>query len=291
MSVASAHTTMEFQSTPRLTTPDRGPTPSDLLDATPTHNNEYYIDDPMAIFLAGNQLFKVHRHFLAEESEVFKWMFMCPPGSSAPDGISDERAIPLPGVTAVEFKALLDFFYTEKFQRHEAVMQEWIYLLAISTRFDFQRLRECAISAIEDSRWPQPQARKNRKMRITIDPIEQIVLVERHNVPNWLPIAYAVICERSDPLDESEAEKIGYRKTVLLARARETVRNPQYNPPETPSPMLTPLHGLPAQHSPPSSPFPPSSHLNGFYHNRARVDAIVSEIFFPPVKAGEDGTV
>ncbi|KAJ7676326.1 hypothetical protein B0H14DRAFT_3684752, partial [Mycena olivaceomarginata] len=171
---------------------------------------------------AGNQLFKIHRHFLEKESEVFHYMFICPSGPSGPDGFSNERAIPLPGVTAAEFEALLDFFYTEKFQRHQAAMREWIDLLAISTRFDFQRLRECAIHAIEQGQWTQ--GRRMRMRKIDIDPIEQILLAEKHDVPHWLRIAYVAICERSDPLEEWEAEKIGARKTALLARAREAVR-------------------------------------------------------------------
>jgi hypothetical protein len=67
-----------------------------------------------------------------------------------------------------------------KFQRHEASMREWIDLLAISTRFDFQRIRECAIDAIENSRWEhvwRPGHLNN------IDPIEQILLVEKHDIP------------------------------------------------------------------------------------------------------------
>jgi hypothetical protein len=68
---------------------------------------------PRSAIQAGNQLFKIHRHFLEKESEVFHYMFICPSGPSGPDGFSNERAIPLPGVTAAEFEALLDFFYTE----------------------------------------------------------------------------------------------------------------------------------------------------------------------------------
>jgi hypothetical protein len=48
-----------------------------------------------------------------KESEVFRGMFRCPPDSSGPEGFSDERPITLPGVPAVEFETLLDFFYTE----------------------------------------------------------------------------------------------------------------------------------------------------------------------------------
>ncbi|KAJ6588112.1 hypothetical protein B0H19DRAFT_922518, partial [Mycena capillaripes] len=220
-------------------------------------------------------LFKIHRHFLRKESEVFNWMFACPPGANDPDGGSDECAIPLPGVTPAEFEALLDFFYDEKFQRYQASMREWIDLLAISTRFDFQRIRESAIDAIEHSRW-----RHERGVSNVIDPIEQIVLAEKHDISHWLRIAYVAICERGQPLQEWEAEKIGYRKTALLARARETVRDPHHHiPSPPPSPCRSPraLYDILGEDGPSTPP-------NGFYHNRYRVEAIVSEVFFPVEK-------
>ncbi|KAJ7878119.1 hypothetical protein B0H14DRAFT_2342110 [Mycena olivaceomarginata] len=246
-------------------------------DASQTvRNSKYYLDDPMTIFLVGNRLFKVHRHFLVKESEVFHWMFACPSGSSGPDGFSDDRAIPLLGVTPVEFGALLDYFYEEKFQRHRAAMQEWIDLLAISTRFDFQRIREDAIDAIEHSRWPPISPLGWRKQ--TIDPIDQIVLAEKNDIRHWLPIAYALICERGNSLEEWEAEKLGARKTALLARAREAIRNPHHEPPAVP--VLTPPSESGTVHT--SSEFSSRPETpNGFHHNRARVKAIVSEVFFP----------
>jgi hypothetical protein len=155
-------------------------------------------------------------------------------------------------------------------------MQEWIDLLEISTRFVFQRLRECAIDAIEHHRWrPRPG------VPTTIDPIEQIVLAEKHEIPHWFRIAYVSICERSEPLEEWEARKIGFRKTTLLARARETVRNPHHHTPTPPpaSPQFAPSFAAPSFAAWSPLPEVPS---NGFYHNRPRVDAIVSEVFFPP---------
>ncbi|KAJ7896047.1 hypothetical protein B0H14DRAFT_547305 [Mycena olivaceomarginata] len=252
------------------------PPDSEHLESDASRNKKYYFDDNVLIFRVGSQLFKVHRHFLRKESEVFNWMFACPPGADSPDGGSDERAIPLHGVTPAEFEALLDFFYEEKFQHHNISMLEWINLLAISTRFDFQRLRECAITAIEHGLC------NNKGPVQDVNPIEQLLLAEKHDIPHWRRIAYVKICERSDPIQEWEAEKIGARETALLARARETIRNPHHR---VPSPL--PFHPMPLglSHTPiamhfslPGSPGPPS---NGFYHNRHRVDAIVSEVFFP----------
>ncbi|KAJ6625156.1 hypothetical protein B0H10DRAFT_2212167 [Mycena sp. CBHHK59/15] len=243
--------------------------------ATPTHNAKYYIDDPMSIFLVENELFKIHRHFLVKESDIFRWMFLCPPGSSDPDGASDVRAIPLPGVTAAELEALLDFFYTEELQRNEAQMQAWIDLLSIATRFDFQRLRECAIGAIEHNLWPFTRRRVE-----SIDPIKQIVLAEKHDIPHWLPIAYAALCQRPNSLEEWEAEQIGYRKTTLLARAREAVRDQTYNPPipvDEPQPAPSPTGWVPNEEF-------TESLADKFYmpHQRNRVEVIVDEVFFSP---------
>jgi hypothetical protein len=118
---------------------------------------------------------------------------------------------------------------------------------------------------------------------MTIDPIEQIVLAEKHEIPHWFRIAYVSICERSEPLEEWEARKIGFRKTTLLARARETVRNPHHRTP-TPPPVFLSFSPASAIGSPHEvwPPLPKEVSSNGFYHNRNRVDAIVSEVFFPP---------
>jgi hypothetical protein len=38
-------------------------------------------------------------------------MFLCPPRPEGAEGVTDDKPIPLPGVTRYEFKALLDYFY------------------------------------------------------------------------------------------------------------------------------------------------------------------------------------
>jgi hypothetical protein len=149
-------------------------------------------------------------------------------------------------------------------------MRDWINLLSIASRYDFQRIRDCAISAIDHRRWP--------RWNEGIDPIERIVLAEKHDIPEWLPIAYADLCQRPNPLEEWEGEKLGYRKLTLLARAREAVRNPEHTP-EGPS-MATPVQtAFPIFTPEPDldSDVPPDD----FYrpYSRSRVNAIVKEVF------------
>ena len=51
-----------------------------------------------------------------------------------------------------------------------------------------------------------------------------MVLGVKHSVDSWLVPAYSDICERTDPLTDQEAEKLGAITTARLARARELLR-------------------------------------------------------------------
>jgi hypothetical protein len=57
-----------------------------------------------------NRLFRVHRHFLAENSLVFSSMFS-PPRGADEAGASDANPIHLSGVTELEFETLVRYFY------------------------------------------------------------------------------------------------------------------------------------------------------------------------------------
>jgi hypothetical protein len=81
-----------------------------------------------------------------------------------------------------------------------------INLLSISTRFDFERLRELVIDAIDKLKW---------------HPVLRITLAEKYNVDPWLRPAYMALCHRPDPLEAEEAKQLGFEKTVLIAKARE----------------------------------------------------------------------
>lgn len=63
-----------------------------------------------------NRLFRLHRHFLAENSLVFSSMFSLPhgaddAGAAAIEGASDANLIHLSGVTELEFETLVRYFY------------------------------------------------------------------------------------------------------------------------------------------------------------------------------------
>ncbi|KAI0251875.1 hypothetical protein BJV78DRAFT_1207408 [Lactifluus subvellereus] len=68
----------------------------------------------MTVFRVENCLFRVHRHFLTNNSPIFNSMFSLPLGSmdgSTAEGTCDTNPIYLSGVTVLEFETLLQYFY------------------------------------------------------------------------------------------------------------------------------------------------------------------------------------
>lgn len=64
-------------------------------------------------------LYRVHKHYFYSEPSVFADIFaLCPlqsvdvDGEQQIKGTTDESAIEIPGVTPIEFEALLRFFYS-----------------------------------------------------------------------------------------------------------------------------------------------------------------------------------
>ncbi|TCD65003.1 hypothetical protein EIP91_003371 [Steccherinum ochraceum] len=93
-------------------------------------------------------------------------------------------------------------------------IDDWIALLSISTRYVFDKIRDLAISEIST--------------RGVLDPVRKITLAESYNIPHWLSPAYVDLVKRPEPLSEAEAERLGLRTMVRVARAREIVRDRKY---------------------------------------------------------------
>jgi len=225
-------------------------------ESSPSHDPEYYLHDDMAIFLVDHRLYKVHRHFLERESEIFRWMFLCPPRPEGAEGRADDKPIPLPGVMRHEFKALMDYFYNGMHDDFKFSLDEWISILSISSRYDMDTIRQRAIRQIISHR---PR----------IDPVVKIALAEKHNIPDWLASAYASLCQRANPLEEWEAERLGMRVAVKLARAREAVREFSSRPP-------SPRENVWPEPTPAEPTFPDYEP-----YDASHVMRIVNEVFWP----------
>ena len=114
----------------------------------------------------------------------------------------------------------------------EAELQRQIDLLSISTRFDFDRVREAAIKCIRyglsrRQDWFTPDiwsVSGDSQWLAGVSPVDRICLAEKYDIPEWLCPSYEDLCQRVAPLEVHEAERIGVRTATLLARAREAVR-------------------------------------------------------------------
>ncbi|KAG7095835.1 hypothetical protein E1B28_006530 [Marasmius oreades] len=232
-----------------------GKSPASAVKKPPIRHSKYYIDEQMAIFLVDNHLYKVHRHFLRQESHKFDEMLdHLPPDQG---GETDENPIVLPEVTQGEFEALLEYFYAGLYfkaaENRPRPLQEYIDLLSIATRYDCTDARIKAIDGIESHR---PNA------------VQRIVLAEKFDIPSWLKPAYIELCGRDKPLELSEGEQLGLQKVILIARAREEI-GADDRVSRSVSPTEPCYIPVPAPRVPRAPVLDP------------RVSRIVNEIFFP----------
>ncbi|KAK0194306.1 hypothetical protein F5146DRAFT_1135071 [Armillaria mellea] len=245
-----------------------------------SRNRKFYFEDDMTIFIVENELFRVHRYFLTRESEFFHTMLSCPPGSEGPEGISDDKAIPYwcwsnPGralnacLTTFTINGMCNqlsragtnaelMYSGRRLSRHQT-NQYWINILTFCNRFDLDNVRDVAMSHLDS--YPE------------FDPIDAIAIAERIDMRRWLLPAFKTLCQRVEPLNLSEGNKIGMEKALLIARAREAVRDSvgAPSPPRsyyssraaTPEPLL------------PSAPFQPTRLL----YSDSLVTRVVKEVF------------
>ncbi|KAJ3563769.1 hypothetical protein NP233_g8722 [Leucocoprinus birnbaumii] len=209
---------------------DSSPSPT-----TPKLNDKFYFaDDPMAIFLVEDQLFKVHRHFLVQDSEVFRDLFSVPQGDGAEiEGMTNERPIHLPGVTAKAFTILLEEFYTlpsapsyfgpwetersvesvesveERQAREERQRKEFkdrLSLLEIADRLGFNRILKVTLGNMYARDIPNPT---------------RIRLGTKYDLGYWLFLSYEELLKREESLSVDEAEALGFDRIISFIKARE----------------------------------------------------------------------
>jgi len=201
-----------------------------------SRHDEFYLTDEMTVFQVENRLFRVHRHFLAENSPIFNALFSLPqprvPNESeaeddaAPvEGASDENPICLYGVTELEFETLLRFFYKGMHDGFSLPRSRWIVLLSIANHFEFMNVRERAIREIYDP----PGKRDKEKSSSTPVPdphppdrLTLILTAEKYDVPlqQALP-SFVELVMRKEPLTEVEIARLPVQTLHRLARARE----------------------------------------------------------------------
>lgn len=94
-----------------------------------------------------------------------------------------------------------------------STLDDWIALLSIATRYVFDHARALAIAEL------------SQRM---LEPVRKIALAHTYHVPQWLPAAFGELIRRPEPLTDAEADALGLRTVVRVARARELARDRGY---------------------------------------------------------------
>ncbi|KAG6920042.1 hypothetical protein DXG01_010110 [Tephrocybe rancida] len=173
---------------------------------------QFYLLGGDVHFLVDNQLFRVHRYFFERESRVFREKIHVPPASGGPrDGDDESVAILLEDVSAFAFERLLGVFYNPRYSLFDWAIEDWTSVLELTQKWEFKEVHNLAIRELE----------KQTQLPL----IERIVLYQRFDVDRDLLVPlYGKLCSRPEALDDDESEAIGIKATVLVFRARETLR-------------------------------------------------------------------
>ncbi|KAI5835357.1 hypothetical protein K523DRAFT_347156 [Schizophyllum commune Tattone D] len=168
-------------------------------DTSRLQSHRFYLEDGNLRFqLEDGTLFNVHRHFFKKHAPSF-----------AVEYLQDvaEEPIRLPGITTIDFERFFTMIYPSEIgERDIETIDEWTSVLRLATKWAVPRLRTLAICEIE------PKA----------TPIEKVDTAREFDLgKDWLLPSFTTICTSSKPLDYEEAERLGLRTVVDIARIRE----------------------------------------------------------------------
>ncbi|KDQ55181.1 hypothetical protein JAAARDRAFT_60131 [Jaapia argillacea MUCL 33604] len=176
----------------------------------------YYFEDKVGTvtLLVEDTLFKVHPYYLKRDSEVFRDMFSCPqePGTAS-EGLSDDRPITIPQITAVDFEQLLWVYYHFAVeQKRSSTTEEWASILRLSNMYQISSIKDLAISRLK----------KRKNLSITL-----IQLGRENEAEELVQMGYLRVASRKHGLEPKEAETLGLAeamnvmKFTLLTRSLE----------------------------------------------------------------------
>jgi len=182
----------------------------------PNRHEEFYFTDGMSIIQVENRLFRVHGHFLAENSPIFKAMFSLPvkDGRNA-DGMSDASPIHLSGVTVLEFETLLQFSYRGMHPDFSLPRTSWTALLSIAHRYEITSV--CERATREIFKMPSKERKSDPRLVQHLFSVVEKYDVSRARLFPWL----VALVKRRKPLKPDEVALFSPLTMSRIARARE----------------------------------------------------------------------
>ncbi|KDN37616.1 hypothetical protein RSAG8_10021, partial [Rhizoctonia solani AG-8 WAC10335] len=157
----------------------------------------FFFDDTLVAIQVESTLFKVHKNQLAK-SEVFSDMLKKhrAEGDGPEKGSSPEDPIPMKGIAASDFAALLEVLYTGFFSINEPILDapHIIPAFRLANTLDFPELRKCLL----------PHAEK------CLGDVDMILLAREFNIREWLAPAHISLCRREEPPSIEEAKQLEF---------------------------------------------------------------------------------
>ncbi|KAF9645494.1 hypothetical protein BDM02DRAFT_3189690 [Thelephora ganbajun] len=184
------------------------PSPLPVAPKRDKYTEDYYRDD-MVVFEVQDVLFRVPKCLFEPSPGKFRPLLF----DEEEDEESDEYeyVIPLPDLTAGEFRALIDFLLPYRcLNRKNPSLQYWINLLSISTKYELDSIRPLAIEGID-------------RYRPEIDPVKKYALGAKYMIKEWEASSFKILCRRPDPLTVEDAKKLGVVIVTEVFRERERI--------------------------------------------------------------------
>ncbi|KAL1725244.1 hypothetical protein EV714DRAFT_221731 [Schizophyllum commune] len=170
----------------------------------PAQSHRFYLDvRSLKLKLDDGTFYHVHRHFFERHAPRFAEQYLC---GETPD------IIEVHDVSSVDFQRFLSTIYPRHVLSDLGVcdihtVDEWTSVLRLANKWSVISLRDVAIREIETLR-PTPIA--------TILIAREFGLGEA-----WLVPAFVTLCKSMEPLGFEDAEPLGFRTAIEIARIKE----------------------------------------------------------------------
>ncbi|EAU92834.1 hypothetical protein CC1G_03621 [Coprinopsis cinerea okayama7 len=173
-------------------------------------DKEYHLD--VVVFQVENVLFKVPKYPFTDSGGVFGTLFSLPTpadsGCGEAEGSSNANPIRLDQTKVDDFRAFLKVLIPKSVPaKYDLSLAEWTSVLALSTKWDFDDMRNFAIESMS------PILKEKH--------VWKVVLGQQYHVRSWLKEGCMHLVTRWSGPSKDEAAQLGLEITVTIYLIRE----------------------------------------------------------------------
>ncbi|TEB21373.1 hypothetical protein FA13DRAFT_1741950 [Coprinellus micaceus] len=129
----------------------------------------------LVVFQVETRVFHSFRHVFTNTSEVFRDMFLLPPGQSD-EGTSREKPIVLHGCVENDFASLMKVLHPEQIHvvdsKFDLSEHEWLGVLQLATMWEMKEIRELCVQSMFQK-------------QVDIAPLKLAILAQQFRVRSW----------------------------------------------------------------------------------------------------------